>query len=293
LRATSDISAPAIFRRAFFFLGVLASGLPAAPANAPQPPLAQIGKPDAAEAARILEQFRRSGVVGDYFFEFELRQLPRRGEETVFRGRLWGGRNDQGAVERVVLFDRDGRERRLLIQHGAQAGVWRLIERRAEQLPVAALFEPLVPGVELTPFDLQMPFLYWPGATVESIARMRGRPAHEFIFRPPPEFAAKHAQLGGVRSYFDTQFNVPVQTELLSPGRAVTKTMSLLDLKKVGEQWIPKSFEVRNENSRDKTRLLVTGAALNLTLPPAVFTPVALADDLRPPGSAQIVPLAP
>lgn len=291
--ARSDISAPAITRRALFVFALLGGGLCAAPPANVQTPLAQFGKPDAAESARILEQFRQSGVAGEYFLEFELHQLPRRGEERVFRGQWWGGRNARGAVERIAVVDGEGRERRLLVQHGAQAAVWRLAGNRAEQLPATALFEPLVPGVEITPFDLQMPFLHWPGAAVERIVRTRGRPAHEFVFHPPPDFAAQHAQLGVVRSYFDAQYNAPVETELLSRGGAVLKTLSLVDLKKVGEQWMVKALDVRDDTTRNKTRLLVTGAALNLALPAATFEPAALATTVAPPAAERIVPLAP
>ena len=291
--AKSDIFAPATTWRALFVLALLGSVLRAAPSMTTPAPLAQVGKPDAAESARILEQFRQSGIAGDYFLAFELRQLPRRGEERVFRGQWWGGRNARGAVERIVVVDSEGRERRLLVQHGAQAVVWRLAGNRAEQLPATALFEPLVPGVEIAPFDLQMPFLYWPDAVVERIVRTRGRPAYEFLFRPPAEFTAKHDQAGAVRSYFDAQYNAPVETELLSRGGAVLKTLSLVDLKKVGVQWMVKALDVRDETTRNKTRLLVTGAALNLALPSATFDPAALASAVAPPPAERIVSLAP
>jgi len=107
------------------------------------------------------------------------------------------------------------------------------------------------------------------------------------------EFAAKHDQAGAVRSYFDAQYNAPVETELLSRGGAVLKTLSLVDLKKVGVQWMVKALDVRDETTRNKTRLLVTGAALNLALPSATFDPAALASAVAPPPAERIVSLAP
>ncbi|MSU65698.1 MAG: hypothetical protein EXS38_06275 [Opitutus sp.] len=260
---------------------------------APPPQLAQLGLPDAAEARRILEQFRHAGVAGSYFFQFELHQLPRRGEEQVFRGRLWGAQNEQGAITRVVLTDAAGREHRLLVQNGTQAAVWRCTGGPVVQLGVTALFEPVVPGVLLTAFDLQMPFLFWPDAAVVSIKRILGRPANEFIFRPPPAFAAQHPELTAVRSYFDTQANAPTQTELIGRDGRVTKLFSLIELKRIGGQTIPKSLDWRDEISRNKTRLLVTGVALELDLPPAFFAPAALAEDVRPPAGDRIVRIAP
>lgn len=287
-------STPAIIRRAFFIFGVsTGSAFAAVPVSTP-PELAQVALPDATEIARILMQFRQTGITGDYYLDFELRTLPRRGDEKSFQGRMWGSRNVEGSITRVSLKDGVGQEQRLLVQKGGQAAVWRFKEQRALQLDDAAVFEPLIPGVNLTAFDLQMPFLYWPGVTLERIARsVRGRPAHVFLFRPPVEFAAKNPQLGAVRAYLDTQYNAPTQIETIDRNGHVTKTLSLLDLKKVGEQWIPKSFEVRDEATRDKTRLNVTAAALGLALPSAIFAPASLAEAVRPPAAERILKLSP
>ncbi len=282
--------APAIFRRAFFILATAAAGAAAAPPPASPPELAQIGKPDAAEAQRILVQFRESGIAGEYYLEFDLIELPRRGDETRFRGRMWGGHNEQGAVARIALMDAAGHEHRLLVQNGARAAGWVLEGGTVQPLAPGSIMAPLIPGVELSAFDLQMPFLYWPGATVESIQRIGGRPAHEFLFPPPAAFAAAHPGITAVRSYFDAQFNVPVKTEVLGADRRVTKTLSLVDLKKVNGQYIPKSFEVRDENSRNKTRLLVTAAALGLQLPASVFAPAELGGEAPVPPVEQLPP---
>lgn len=291
--ASWDKFAPAITRRAFFMVGSLTLPASAAvPLSAP-PELAQVGLPDAAEIARILVQFRQTGIAGDYFLEFELRTLPRRGEEKTFPGKMWGSRNVEGTITRVVLAEGTDREQRLLVQNGGAAAVWRLEGEQPVSLDAAALFQPVVPGVNLTAFDLQMPFLYWPGVTLEKITRMRGRPAHVFVFRPPAAFAAKNPGVGAVRAYLDTQYNAPTQIETMGPDGRVAKTLSLLDLKKVGEQWIPKSFEVRDEVTRDKTRLTVSAAALHLALPSGLFTPAGLNAAVPPLAADRIVTLAP
>jgi hypothetical protein len=284
---------PASLRRAFFFFGafavVLARG--AVPLNSP-PELAQVGLPDAAEIARILLQFRQTGIAGDYYLEFDLRALPRRGEERVFTGKMWGSRNVEGAITRVVLSTGSGAEQRLLVQNGGQAGVWRLNDQRIVVLDTAELLAPIIPGTNLTAFDLQMPFLYWPSVSLEKLTRLRGRPAHVFIFRPPAAFASKNPGIGAVRAYLDTQYNAATQIESIDSNGRVVKTLSLLDLKKIGEQWIPKSFEVRDEITRDKTRLAVTSAALGLALPSAVFTPAGLTDPISTPPTERIVKIS-
>lgn len=284
---------PASSWRAFFVLSVLTAAttvLAGPPPSVEPPSLAQVGKPTPAEAARILDQFRHSGWIG--YVEFDLHALPRRGDEVVYHGRLWGGWTHEGAATRIELADAQGTVHRFLLQNGEHAAVWQLAAGKPVALQGAALVQPLIPGVETTAFDLQMPYLYWPDMEVGSVARIRGRPAYEFVFHPPPAFDAAQDRVSVVRAYFDAQFSAPVQIEL-GDAQRITKTTSLVDLKKVGEQWIPKSFDVRNELTRDKTRFQVTGVALNLEFPASVFTPAALAQPVPPPATERIVPINP
>lgn len=284
---------PAAFRRAFFFLLTAAMAGAAAPAG-PPPELAQLGKPNAEEAARLLEQFRRAGLAGEFFLEFDFRSLPRRGEEKVFKGRLWGGRSAGGTVFRIEVVTTEGATERLLIRNGERAGVWRVRDGQAVTLEPAAALAPLVPGIEISAFDLQMPFLYWPEATLEKIARAGlGRPAYAYLFRAPPEWLARVPGIGAARAYLDTQANALMQTELLNPSGKVVKSFSIVSLKKVGDQYLPKQADYRNEISRDKTRLQVTAAALNLRLPAAVFDSAQLSGAVPPPAPALLVRIDP
>ncbi|MEO6244894.1 MAG: hypothetical protein ABIQ12_05620 [Opitutaceae bacterium] len=263
-------------------------------APAPKPPeLAQLGKPTPAEAAKLLEQFRHAGLPGDYFLEFELRGLPRRGEGITLKGRWWGTRNDDGALSRIELIDGAGVSHRLVLQNGERAAVWRWADGHAARAGVADLMAPVVPSVEISAFDLQMPFLYWPGATVEKITRALGRPAYEFLFPAPAAFAAQNAGgISAMRAYFDTQFNAPVRTEVIANG-TVTKTLELLSLKTVDKQTLPKAVDYRNEQTRDKTRLQITGAALNLRWPASLFDPATLGQPASAPAPDRITRIEP
>jgi hypothetical protein len=284
-----------------FFLGICLAGSSlavAAPASRSAPPLSQFGKLDTEEARAALEQLRRQGISGDYFLELQIRVMPRRGEERMIRGQLWGGRNAIGPLTRVALDATVGAAPspalRLLIQNGRESGAWRWgSERGVEKLSVASLFEPLIADTELTAFDLQMPFMFWERFEYEGLARFRGRPAHVLVLRPPAEFAAKHPALTGVRVHLDTQFNALVRTELLGERDAVTKTLSLVDLKRIGEQWIPKTFDLRDERTRNKTRVSVTAAALDLDFAGTLFEPAMLADPVRPPDPARTTRIEP
>ena len=282
---------PARSWRAFCFAGALLgfsalAGAATPPVKAPE--LSQAGKAGPAEAARILEQFRNAGVAGQYYLEFELRSLPRRGDETVYFGRLWGGRSATGAVTRVEVTDAAGAVHRLLIRNGPDAKVWRSGPGGAAELTVSQLFEPLIPGVEVTAFDVQMPFLYWPEATLEKLTRTRGRPANAFFFRAPEAFQAQYGGVAAARAHLDTQFNALLQTELIGADGRTVKTFSLLTFKTVDRQPLPKSADYRNDVTRDKTRLVVTAAALDRTFARATFDPSTLGRAAEVPPPAEL-----
>jgi len=292
--------APAGIWRAFFvstcFYPAVFAG--PAPASLP-PPLMQPGKLDPAEGRAALEQMRQLGIAGDYYLEFQLRILPRRGEESFVNGQLWGSRNEIGPVTRVRLVSPASAktpptERRLLIQNGPQSSVWRADPNGGvEMLGGASLFEPMVPDTQLTAFDLQMPFIYWNNFSYEGLTRFRGRPAYVLLLRPPPDFAAKHPALTAVRVYLDTQFKALMQTELIGVEGAVTKTLSVVDLKKVDEQWIVKTIDVRDEATRNKTRFNVTAAALGLEFSRTLFQPAQLEEEVHAPAESHLVRIAP
>ena len=246
--------------------------------NPPPPGYAQFSKPDQQKGGEILEQFRAQGIAGGYYLEFELRVMPFRGDERVLHGRLWGSREAAGPVSRVTLepATAGAAPLRLLVQSGPAPGLWRwTASGGVEPLDVAAQFAPLA-GTDLTPFDLQMPFLYWTHFVYEGLVRSHGRPAHRFLLYPPAELAAQHPELAAVRIDLDTQYVALVEARLIGPGGEALKTVSLLDLQKVGDQWLVKAIDLRNETTRDKTRFTVTAAALNLHLPAAIFTPGGL-----------------
>jgi hypothetical protein len=84
-----------------------------------------------------------------------------------------------------------------------------------------------------------------------------------------------------------------MQTELINPAGRIVKSFSIVSLKKVGEQYLPKQADYRNEVTRDKTRFQLTAAALNLRLPAAVFEPAKLPVAVEAPASALLVRIDP
>lgn len=249
--------------------------------------------PDPAEGRRVMEDFRQRAFPGDMYWEAELRVLPRRGEGRIVPARLWIGRNDQGPIARVELAGDTPAQAgdRLLVQNGPQSAVWRWRSAApsdpSQPLGLDGLFEPLA-GTDIAPFDLQMPFLFWNDFVFEGLARVRGRPAHVFLMYPPANVTALRPQLTGVRVYLDTQFNALVQAEQIGANDVLLKTISVLDVKKVDDQWIPKSFDVRDDTTRNKTRIALRRAAVKLDLLPSLFEPASLAGEIQPPADGRL-----
>jgi hypothetical protein len=251
-----------------------------------------VAPPDQADGARILGEFRQLGLPGDYYLAFALEVLPRRGSGFSVPGRLWGSRNPVGPISRLTVTPAaPAVEERWLVQNGRQPQTWTWTAgetSEVQRLPVERALDPLA-GTQATVFDLQMPFVHWPEFVFEGVTRIRGRTAHAFLLYPPTDFAAAHADVAGVRIYLDMQFHALMQAVVLDGNERPRRTLTVLDLKKVGDHWIVKSIDLRDERTRDKTRFRVTGVALDLDLSPQVFEPEALDEPLGPPARVQRV----
>ena len=248
---------------------------------------------EGADAAAALDSFRRSVYAEPVYIEFELREMPRRGDEHVFHGRLWGIRNERGPVARFELNGPKGTiARAILLQGGPDPSIWVSDTHGGGYRDEKVLMMPLVPGADMTPFDVQMPYLYWLDVDFTGGARIRGRPAYAYVFAPPAEFAAAAPGVKSVKAYLDTQYDALMQAEVTGADGRVAKTLTLLELKKVGDRWIPRDFDVRNEVTRDKTRLSVTGVAIGIAVDPSAFNPARLGVAAGPPADASITRVA-
>jgi hypothetical protein len=285
LKSLSELSKRAVGLRAVRAILVFSIACACAKAPAAQPD---------ASAAALLDRFRQSIWAEPTYIEFDLRQMPRRGDEHVFHGRLWGARSEAGFITRIeVDVGAGGFSHRLLVQSGPEAAVWVSDGPAAGARSEGAGLLPLAPGLEMTAFDVQMPYLYWLDVDLAGTARIRGRPAFNYVFTPPAEFASANPGTRSVRVYLDTQYGALVQSEVGGPGGNLSKTLSLLELRKVGDRWIPKDVDVRNELTRDKTRLSMTAVAVGMPIDPAAFDPSQLGAPLPKPPRERVRSVAP
>ncbi len=245
--------------------------------------------PDQERGREIISHFQKLGLAGDYFFGFDLEVLPRRGKRTVVPGNMWGTRLDLGPTFRAEIASPSGDSvERFLAVNGPEPLTWRKIaaEQGVTEVDQNQLLDSIA-GTGISLFELQMPFIYWPEFVYEGTTEIRGRAVHAFLMHPPDDFAAAHPQIAGVRLHLDAKFHALMQAVFLDENEEPERKMTVLDLKKLGDQWIVKSIEVRDEKTRDKVRFEVTRAALDLNFSAALFTPEFLTQEISPPESVQ------
>lgn len=265
-------------------------------------PLDTVGKnPSQEEGWEILKTFRSLGWDGGYHWRVQLKIMPRREKTRYLNGIIYGDRTDSGPISRIDIveepMDVDAKgnptERqvlRLLLQSGQNP--YALQKRSGESGPpqVVSSAEALekIAGSEFSLFDLMAPYVYWPDFRYEGRTTFRGSPTHLFWMYPPEEDAPLKQQISGVRLYINDQFNVLVQTEIFGAEGKKLKTIYIIGVDKVDGQTIFKELDVRNEVTRDKTRLKIVDASMGLELPASLFTAQSLMEDLQ----SQRIPVA-
>jgi len=219
------------------------------------------GSIDQEKGARILREFRHQRLTGDFSFKFELRHMPRRGQDFAYQGQIWGTWNDQGLLSRLQVNSDDERTPvlSLLTQNGQHPQVWKYVsddpsaphtetgdmmdQSPARRLNETEIFDPILPGLVYTVFDLQMPFIYWTDYSFEGKGRAKGRNVYTYLMRPPSDLVAKIPELGAVRMSLDAQFKALVKAEVLDHQGKIMKTFKIMSFKKVQGQYILKKVD--------------------------------------------------
>jgi len=260
---------------------------------------------DPAEGAARLAAFRQSRLQGDFCLRFQLVHIPRRGDETTYDGMAWGTWDAQGPLTRFQLRPaaaneseppdpekRDANTWEWLVQNGPEPKIWVLAPgaKAARELPPESWHEPLFPGLVYTPFDLLMPFMFWPKFEYDGPERVGGRVADAYVMLPP-DSPTTTPPAEPVRVALNREFNALVRAEQLDAARQPARELDVLSFENVEGQWLPKAFDLLNVTGRDKDRFAVTAAALNLPPAPARFDPGQLAGPATLPPGASWQPL--
>ena len=240
---------------------------------------------DAEEGAERLAAFRRQRLEGDFCFEFELAHKPRRGRTIPYAGIMWGSWNESGPITRFRVSSarpKEGKsvnssqEVELIIQNGASPQAWIRQNNRSDFTLIEgeALFEPIIPGLLYSPFDLQMPFVYWEDFTYEGPTLVGvTRVAQQFLMQPPATSASAKRGISGVRVGLDDTYNALWRIEVVNAESEISSRFAVESFKKVQEQYIVKRITLTDYNSKDRTTFEVKAAALGVSLNRDLFCP--------------------
>lgn len=240
---------------------------------------------DAEEGMRRLADFRQQRLDGDFCFEFELEHKPRRARTVRYEGIMWGSWNELGPVTRFRL-SQQGEDRvqrghapeavELIIQNGVVAQAW--IRRPGDadfhRLEGEALFEPLLPGLLYSPFDLQMPFIYWENFVYEGPTLIgASRVAQQFLMLPPRGSASAERGIAGVRVGLDDIYNALWRIEIMDTEGDVVTRFAVESFKKVQKQYIVKRITLTDYPSKGRTTFDVEKAAVGISVSSNFFDP--------------------
>lgn len=236
---------------------------------------------DQEEGVRRLAAFRGQRLQGDYCFRFELEHLPRRGETITYYGTMWGSWNETGPVTRIELLEGKSAAKvrartsliELIIQNGHRPQVWSrsLGDDEFRLLDGDALFEPVIPGVVYSAFDLQMPFIYWDEFTYEGPGRVQSRVAQQFLMVPPEGSIAGERGIHSVRIGLDDAYDALLRVEVLGEDAEELSRFTVESFKKVQGQYIVKEVTLKDYTTKDRTRFKVKAASVGMKLDDAIF----------------------
>ena len=227
-----------------------------------------------------------------FAFLTRLEKFPRRGQVIRRKGILYGLWTDQGLLRMEFPMTDRNQTTSVLLRNGAQPKVWRLDQVGDEPRPLNQkdLFAPLASGIDYSAFDALMPFVHWEKFSYQGSGRVIGRPAHLFACFPPEEIKEVKPDLKYVRVAVDDTYNALLRVEFFGKRGVVERKFSVIGFKKVqsGDDayWIVKTIDLLDVRSRDKTRLRIEAAAVNLSLGPDIFLKENLAEGPKIPREA-------
>jgi len=273
-----------------FFLGFnLLNSFGYAKANFPARGFAPIL--DVEQAKERLKQFKLSffglhkkSFHQAYSYRFQFAHYPQTGMPENRHGFL-SGLSPHSPIFRIDLItspqDLDPLSSFLLIRdlNGSKAWKWMRGTQNARKLISEHWRTPWIDGINHSPFDLLMPFVSWPFEYQKS-GRVCGRPAHLFVFTPSNNSNPYSSSLDSVRLALDDAYDAPLRIEHMDGGILPARIFSLQSFKKVNNRWVVKSIDVKDRDSKSRTRFELQAVAHDLDLPVSAFQPSGLSQPL-------------
>ena len=238
---------------------------------------------DQAEGAKRMAAFRSLRLEGDFCFKFQLKHKPRKDRTVRYNGIMYGSWNERGPVSRFKLFPEEiGKDApvgnapiELIVQNGISPKVWIRHQSTAafSLIEDDALFEPIFEGVLYTPFDLQMPFVFWDNYSYEGPSRVSSRVGQCFLMQPPAGSLAEEFDVSAVRIALDDTYYALLKAEVFGGEGELRSTFEAGVLRKIQGQWIVREVSLQDAQSKDVTDFNVKAASVGLIFDAAVFDP--------------------
>jgi len=226
----------------------------------------------------VVRDLNRTDFHQGYAFRFRLRHMPRRGEEFSRTGTIYGLAPGHG-ISRIDLDSQSSTTEleNYLLLSGQKPKAWIYLfdNKESRQLSDKQLFDPIVSGMNQSPFDILLSFIFWEFKYLKS-GRVAGRPSHIYSFTPPGWVRNARPDINNITLALDDNYQAPLRVETFSKKGVPNRTYILNSLKKIDGQWIVKSIDCKDRSNRSTTRFEVTAAALNLDFGLMVFSPSGL-----------------
>jgi hypothetical protein len=210
-----------------------------------------------------------------YLYQFKFTHYPQTGEPVTHFG-LLSGPSPESTTIRIDLTsgkkDSFPHTSFLLKRDSINSSLskWNKEKDLLSDVSAVDWMLPWVEGINHSPFDLLMPFLNWP-YQYEKSGRVCGRPAHLYIFTPLPNSPFSQSSFSSVRLAIDDAYHAPLRIEHMDGEILPSRLFSLQSFKKVEDRWVVKTIDVKERDSKSKTRFELVSAAHGLDFHETTF----------------------
>jgi len=229
-----------------------------------------------------LEALRTYSSPGDTVLRATLIHYPRSGRPVEWRAVIWIRWKEGRPIYRIVAQPEAEAA-------GGSSGIaylidstrkslwrWRQGDEAVERLADGSWNQPMFPGLHLSAFDLVGGFLFLNPVVDLGSARLKGRPARLYEFPAPAD--GFDEEVAYYRVGLDERFHAPLLAEALGPDGDVLRSLEVLNLRQIGEDWMIRATDFHDHRQRERVRLRVDAAALRVTSDWEWTDPEALSD---------------
>lgn len=222
------------------------------------------------EAESLIYSLQNSLFDQDCIWFCELELFPYRGEKSSYDCIYYG--SDSNKKVRLILLPNKNLQNRseYLFHIGKESFIWDFSNGSALPVPETHWTQELIPNVNITPFDLLRPFVYWSKFEYLGPSQLKSRPVQTFKMYRPKNKNTNTPNI--VEIAIDDDFKYPVEFNFYKNNQRL-KRWKMLNIKKIQNNWIPKIIDITDELARNKVRFRVKEAAMNLKLPVFMFQP--------------------